>query len=389
MKKIVTFVAALCFVVSGYAEAISCAEAVQQTMAMQAGETGTVDVTVHGFITFTDGVVSSKGGSPNQQVFWMADSKNGGKVFQAYWANLPEPYQTNATALPVGTELNMTGKLMNYNGTTAEMKNGTIEVIDVPVVEIDTFDVTADEAIAEVTAWTVGDISQDMYRVTGKVKAITRAYETNTSIPGYNGRSSFTLEASSATVAFTAYNAYSVEEVVAGDSVVVLGPLQYYAENNVEVVGGKVTITHKVPRVDPQVITVSLDSAIAVALSHDQGWLSVDTFVVENVTVDSISYAYNADKGTQSFYAFGANDKNFIAYSCKVPREIVVGDVVTVKGKLQNYKGDAEINGGTVTVAQGVENIFSGEKAIKRIENGQLVIIKNGVRFNALGVELK
>ncbi|MBQ2540999.1 MAG: hypothetical protein II551_05075 [Paludibacteraceae bacterium] len=38
--------------------------------------------------------------------------------------------------------------------------------------------------------------------------------------------------------------------------------------------------------------------------------------------------------------------------------------------------------------AQGVDNVKAGEKAVKRFENGQLVIIKNGVRYNAIGVQL-
>ena len=37
---------------------------------------------------------------------------------------------------------------------------------------------------------------------------------------------------------------------------------------------------------------------------------------------------------------------------------------------------------------QGVENVDATVKAEKRFENGQLVIIKNGVRFNALGAQL-
>ena len=42
----------------------------------------------------------------------------------------------------------------------------------------------------------------------------------------------------------------------------------------------------------------------------------------------------------------------------------------------------------SVGEAQGVENVTAGEKAVKRFENGQLVIIKNGVRYNAIGVQL-
>ena len=37
---------------------------------------------------------------------------------------------------------------------------------------------------------------------------------------------------------------------------------------------------------------------------------------------------------------------------------------------------------------QGVENVLDAVKAVKTFENGQLVIIKNGVRYNALGVQL-
>ena len=37
---------------------------------------------------------------------------------------------------------------------------------------------------------------------------------------------------------------------------------------------------------------------------------------------------------------------------------------------------------------EGVENVNVNAKAVKRFENGQLVIIKNGVRYNALGAQL-
>ena len=37
---------------------------------------------------------------------------------------------------------------------------------------------------------------------------------------------------------------------------------------------------------------------------------------------------------------------------------------------------------------QAIDNIEAGEKTVKTFENGQLVIIKNGVRYNALGAQL-
>ena len=38
--------------------------------------------------------------------------------------------------------------------------------------------------------------------------------------------------------------------------------------------------------------------------------------------------------------------------------------------------------------SQAVDNVFDNAKAVKTFENGQLVIIKNGVKFNALGAQL-
>ena len=37
---------------------------------------------------------------------------------------------------------------------------------------------------------------------------------------------------------------------------------------------------------------------------------------------------------------------------------------------------------------EGVENVTENAKAVKFFENGQLIILKNGVRYNALGVQL-
>ena len=40
-------------------------------------------------------------------------------------------------------------------------------------------------------------------------------------------------------------------------------------------------------------------------------------------------------------------------------------------------------------VATGINNVEAGEKAVKMIENGQLVIIKNGVKYNVVGSQIK
>ncbi len=101
-------------------EEISCAKAVELCNALADKAESADTYTVVGYITDTDGKISR-----DQQVFWMADTKDGGKVFEAYWANIPDPTK----ALPVGTKVKMTGKLMRY-GSTAEMKNGNVVVLE-------------------------------------------------------------------------------------------------------------------------------------------------------------------------------------------------------------------------------------------------------------------
>ena len=59
----------------------------------------------------------------------------------------------------------------------------------------------------------------------------------------------------------------------------------------------------------------------------------------------------------------------------------------------EDYKDDWSAFGGYFYVAKesgtALDNTADEAKAIKRIENGQLVIYKNGVRYNALGAEIK
>lgn len=58
----------------------------------------------------------------------------------------------------------------------------------------------------------------------------------------------------------------------------------------------------------------------------------------------------------------------------------------------KNIAGDADAKWKLVSVevpgTQAIDNVNASEKAVKTFENGQLVIIKNGIRYNALGVKL-
>jgi len=103
---------------------LSCAKAVEKTTALEDNTTAEGISSVVGYITSTDGKISR-----NQQVFWMADEVDGGKVFEAYWANIPDP----TTPLEVGQKVIITGNLQKYvknSNVTCEIKNPSVTVID-------------------------------------------------------------------------------------------------------------------------------------------------------------------------------------------------------------------------------------------------------------------
>ena len=100
----------------------TCAEA-KAVVANMANNQTTKDIYI------IEGYVQSAGYdatiSKGQQKFlWLDDVKEGNKVVQGYWCNVP-----NGTAVPVGTKVRMTGQITKYNGNP-EIKNGDVEIIE-------------------------------------------------------------------------------------------------------------------------------------------------------------------------------------------------------------------------------------------------------------------
>ncbi|MBQ9560133.1 MAG: hypothetical protein IJV08_09135, partial [Bacteroidaceae bacterium] len=103
---------------------VSCAQAVELTNNLADGATSEETYTITGYITEVVGNVSR-----NQQSFWMADTKDGGKVFEAYYANLPE----GVSAFAAGMKVKITGNLMKYvkdGNVTPEIKNANVEILE-------------------------------------------------------------------------------------------------------------------------------------------------------------------------------------------------------------------------------------------------------------------
>ena len=56
--------------------------------------------------------------------------------------------------------------------------------------------------------------------------------------------------------------------------------------------------------------------------------------------------------------------------------------------EIKEFVGGYRIKAIQIGALQAVDNVFDGAKAVKTFENGQLIILKNGVRYNALGAKL-
>ena len=141
-------------------KAITCAEAVELCNALADNASSAETYAVTGYITDVFGEPSR-----NQQSFWIADTKDGGKVFNAFYANLPEGVEK----FVVGSKVTITGKLLKYvkaDGTvTPEIKNA-----DVTIHEVGGGDETPDQPIEGTPAGT--GVENDPYNVAGALAYI-------------------------------------------------------------------------------------------------------------------------------------------------------------------------------------------------------------------------
>ena len=398
MKKIFTF-AAMCFAAMSLNAqepiAVSCAEAAAAMPAQADSETEDVYI-VTGYVTNTNGAISPSrtDATIDQQTFYMDDVKGSQKTLQGYWCNLP-----GHEALNVGDKITLTGKILNYKNTP-EIKNGDVVILERATVKIDTLDASVCEALEEGASLNAGDYSDDIFRVYGCLKGTDQVNN--------NGQHTFEMACGENT--FKPYNCKGEEglELGKGDSVVVIGKLYNY-NGTIEISNGTVELIQKSSQ-EEIIIPVTVSEATDIAMALENG-KSTDSRYAITGYVDSIAAPYDEGFGNISFFMtddMATPTYDFEAFRVKVSAEdaekIVLGAKVTVTAALQHYykAGDQEkelpeinlaetVAGGTLVFEdeQGVENVSEENKTIKRIENGQILIIRNGVRYNAVGAIVK
>lgn len=140
-------------------KAITCAEAVELCGKLTDGAQSVETYVITGYITDVFDKISN-----NQQSFWLADTKDGGKLVQAFWANLPEGVEK----FTVGSKVTITGKLLKYvkpdSTVITEVKNPTV------VIKEQGGDETPDQPIEGTPAGT--GVENDPYNVAGALTYI-------------------------------------------------------------------------------------------------------------------------------------------------------------------------------------------------------------------------
>ena len=389
MKKILTFCAAIMTAMSLSAAitTMTCSQAKNAALELQSGATGTDSVAVTGYVTYTNGTVSR-----GQQTFWIDDQKGETQTFQGYWCNLP----ANEDALNVGDKVTIRGFLMNYGGTTAEMKNGDVEILERVVVHIDTLAVTVCEAITEGESLNDREITNDFFTLEAVV----------TSLDGEMNeykQQSFYMTCADNNKQLQAYKLQMVDSIAAqvGDTVAVFGKIQKYGEK-VEIISGTAEVVGK-GNVQINYVKATVAEAVRAGMALEKGQKSVDMYIVEGY-VDSIAFAFSADKKNMSFYM--CDDMSnptyaFEAYKVHTDQDVTVGTKVFVVGQLYHYfkagtEGAAdieliEISEGHLyfTDPSGINHVNAEKAGMKVMENGQIYIIMNGTKYTVLGTEVK
>ena len=343
---------------------VTCAEAVDLTNALEDGATSAEVYTVTGYITE---VVGSP--SKNQQTFWMADEKGGGKVFEAYWANLP----AGVDAFKVGMKVKITGNLMKYvkdGKVTPEIKNAAVEILedggDTPTPA--GTEVTCAQAVDLTNALEDGATSSEVYTVTGYITEVLGTVSTKTGTPQQSFWMADTKDGGKVFEAYYANVPSGVSEFKAGMKVKITGNLMKYVKD------GKVTPEIKNATVEiledgggdtptPTGTDVTCAQAVDLTNALEDGATSAETYSVTGYITEVLG-AVSTKTGTpqQSFWMADTKDggKVFEAYYANVPSgvsEFKAGMKVKITGNLMKYVKDGkvtpEIKNATVEILEG------------------------------------
>ena len=326
---------------------ITCAEAAELCGKLTDGSQSAETYVITGYITDVFANTNN-----NQQSFWMADTKDGGKVIQAFWANLPEGVEK----FTAGSKVAITGRLLKYvknDGTVvAEVKNPTVVIMEQgggDETGTEGTKVTCAKAVELCNALAAGESSAEAYSITGYITDVFANISKN--------QQSFwladTKDGGKMIQAFWANLPEGVEKFTVGSKVTITGKLLKYVKPDgtviTEVKNPTVVIKEQGGGDEPGTEATKVTCAKAVELCNAlaDNASSAETYAVTGYITDVFG---EPSRNQQSFWIADTKDggKVFNAFYANLPEGVekfVVGSKVTITGKLLKYvKAD-----GTVT----------------------------------------
>ena len=346
---------------------ITCAEAVAIANDLADGATSTETYTITGYITEVVGSVSK-----DQQTFWMADTKDGGRVFEAYWANLPE----GVSQFTAGTKVKITGQILKYvnkstGAVTPEIKNATVTILedsgDTPTPTPSGIEVTCAEAVTIANALADGATSEDTYTVTGYITEVVG----NVSKDQQTFWMADTKDGGRVFEAYWADLPEGVTQFTAGTKVKITGQILKYVNKSTgavtpEIKNASVVIIEEgggdTPTPAPSGTAVTCAEAVTIANALADGGTSTETYSVTGYITEVVG---SVSKNQQTFWMADTKDggRVFEAYWADLPdgvSQFTAGAKVTITGLIMKYVNK---NTGAVT---------------PEIKNASVVILEEG-----------
>lgn len=337
---------------------ITCAEAAELCGKLTDGSQSAETYVITGYITDVFANISN-----NQQSFWMADTKDGGKVIQAFWANLPEGVEK----FTAGSKVAITGRLLKYvktDGTVvAEVKNPTVVIMEQgggDETGTEATKVTCAKAVELCNALADNASSAETYAVTGYITDVFGE-------PSRNQQSFWIADTKDGGKVFNAFYANlpeGVEKFVVGSKVTITGKLLKYvkADGTVtpEIKNADVTI-HEVGGGDETPDQPIEGTPAGTGVENDPYNVAGALTYIQNLPADEKPEALVYTKGvisevvklgTSGSIQFKMHDKNvnnsLLVFYCNnlgnVPfsalTDLKAGDEVVVCGKVVNFKGN-------------------------------------------------
>ncbi len=349
---------------------ITCAEAAELCGKLTDGSQSAETYVITGYITDVFANTNN-----NQQSFWMADTKDGGKVIQAFWANLPEGVEK----FTAGSKVAITGRLLKYvknDGTVvAEVKNPTVVIMEQgggDETGTEGTKVTCAKAVELCNALAAGESSAEAYSITGYITDVFANISKN--------QQSFwladTKDGGKMIQAFWANLPEGVEKFTVGSKVTITGKLLKYVKPDgtviTEVKNPTVVIKEQGGGDEPGTEATKVTCAKAVELCNAlaDNASSAETYAVTGYITDVFG---EPSRNQQSFWIADTKDggKVFNAFYANLPEGVekfVVGSKVTITGKLLKYvKADGtvtpEMKNADVTIHEvGGDNTPGGEE---------------------------